>query len=76
MSIKDTGIGIPKTEIGKLFKKFSRAKDAARTSTTGTGLGLYIVDKIIQAHKGRIWAESDGKGKGSAFYVEVPMNVL
>ena len=56
-----------------IFKKFSRAKDARETSTTGTGLGLYIAARLMKAHKGKIWVESAGKGKGSVFYIELPL---
>ena len=57
----------------KIFQKFSRAKDANLTNITGTGLGLYVATRLIVAHKGKIWAESKGKGKGSAFYIELPL---
>jgi signal transduction histidine kinase len=70
--ISDTGIGIKKATIPKLFNKFSRAKDANETNIHGTGLGLYIAKQMAEAHKGgRVWAESEGEGKGSQFYVEV-----
>lgn len=73
ISISDTGIGIPQEEISKLFSKFSRAKDAHKTNVTGTGLGLYVAKQMIEAHKGKIWVESPGKGKGSTFVIEVPL---
>jgi signal transduction histidine kinase len=71
VSIKDTGIGIKKEVIPLLFNKFSRAPDAGKTNIIGTGLGLFVAKKIIEAHKGRVWAESEGEGKGSQFYVEL-----
>ena len=71
-TVKDNGIGMTKETIDKLFQKFSRAEDASKTSTTGTGLGLYVASQLAQAQKGRIWAESEGKGKGSTFFVELP----
>lgn len=70
-SIKDTGIGIPKDTIPKLFAKFSRAKDANETNIIGTGLGLYLAKELIKGHNGRVWAESEGQGKGSQFYIEL-----
>ncbi|MFA5935199.1 MAG: ATP-binding protein [Candidatus Paceibacterota bacterium] len=70
LAIKDTGVGITKDTLPHLFEKFSRAKDAFKTNILGTGLGLYVAKKIIEAHKGRVWAESEGEGKGSQFYVE------
>lgn len=72
VSISDTGVGISKSEIDHLFEKFSRAKNANKINVTGTGLGLYLAKKIVEAHKGRIWAESAGEGKGSSFIVELP----
>ncbi|MDD4803920.1 MAG: ATP-binding protein [Candidatus Pacebacteria bacterium] len=70
LAIKDTGVGIAKETLPHLFEKFSRAKDAFKTNILGTGLGLYVAKKMMEAHKGRVWAESEGEGKGSQFYVE------
>jgi signal transduction histidine kinase len=72
VTISDTGVGIPKEEIGGLFEKFTRAKGAGKVNTTGTGLGLYVAKSIVEAHKGKVWVESDGPGKGSRFFFEVP----
>lgn len=70
-SVKDTGIGIAKEVIPKLFSKFSRAANANKTNIRGTGLGLFIAKEIVTAHKGKIWVESEGDGKGSEFIVEI-----
>jgi len=70
-SVKDTGVGISKDTLPKLFEKFSRAKDANKTNILGTGLGLYVAKKMVEAHEGRLWAESEGEGKGSTFFVEL-----
>jgi len=70
-SVKDTGVGIRRETMPKLFQKFSRAEDASKANILGTGLGLYIASQMIKAHGGRIWAESAGEGKGSAFFVEL-----
>jgi len=72
-SVTDTGIGIAPAVIPKLFQKFSRADNANKQNIHGTGLGLFIVREIVNAHHGRVWAESDGEGKGSRFYVELPV---
>ena len=72
-SIQDTGIGISSKEKLNLFKKFSRGKGMSKIYTEGTGLGLYLASKLIQAHKGKIWVESEGKGKGSKFCFELPV---
>ncbi|MCX6785078.1 MAG: GAF domain-containing sensor histidine kinase, partial [Candidatus Komeilibacteria bacterium] len=71
--VKDTGVGIDPEEAGKLFAKFSRGDGIAQIDTTGSGLGLYIAKKIVETHGGKIWAESDGKGKGSRFIFELPI---
>ncbi len=74
IAIKDTGIGIEKEELPKLFSKiFERGKKAKKVFTTGRGIGLFISSRIIRAHNGKVWAESEGKGKGSTFFVELPV---
>jgi signal transduction histidine kinase len=73
--VSDTGMGIPESELGKLFSRtFERSEKAKQVYTTGRGIGLYITSQIIQAHNGRIWAESKGKNKGSSFYIELPVD--
>ncbi|MEK7184584.1 MAG: HAMP domain-containing sensor histidine kinase, partial [Patescibacteria group bacterium] len=74
-AIKDTGVGIAGEVIPKLFEKFVRANNANKQNIYGTGLGLYVARDIVNAHKGHIWAESDGEGKGSQFYMEMDMEV-
>jgi len=71
VAVKDTGIGIPKDELPLLFSQFRRLKGSAKIE--GTGLGLFIVKTIIEAHKGTVQAESAG-GQGSTFTVRVPIN--
>lgn len=71
LAISDTGVGISKEVMPHLFEKFNRAKNANNVNIHGTGLGLYIAKQIIDSHKGRIWAESDGEGEGSKFFVEL-----
>jgi signal transduction histidine kinase len=65
--VKDTGIGIDPEEAKNLFRKFVRASGAAQIHTGGSGLGLFIAQKIIKEHGGKIWVESAGKEKGSTF---------
>lgn len=72
ISISDNGMGMTKETINKLFKRFSRAKDVGKVEIGGSGLGLFIAKQMVEAHGGRIWAESDGDGKGSVFIVELP----
>ena len=73
--VKDSGVGIDPAEISKLFIKFSRTKDAGKINTTGTGLGLYIAKKMIEAHGGDIKVYSEGVGKGATFTIELPSNI-
>lgn len=72
LSVRDTGIGIDKEEMEMLFGKFVRGKGTQRLWTEGTGLGLYVASKILEEHKGKIWGESQGEGRGSTFFVELP----
>ena len=76
--IHDTGAGINEEEKKNLFQKMKRGERISRIYTEGTGLGLYVAKRIIDAHNGSIWAESEGIGKGSTFYVKIPIgnNIL
>ncbi len=73
--VKDTGTGISKEDIGRLFQKFSRLDNSyvAAATSGGTGLGLYISKKIIELMHGRIWASSEGLGKGATFAFSLPV---
>jgi len=72
-SVKDTGMGIIKVDYLDLFDKFSRGTGTALVHTEGTGLGLYVAKQMVNLHKGKIWAKSKGKGKGSEFYFTLPV---
>lgn len=68
--VKDNGEGLEPEDIGRLFQKFSLVKESYITNqraSQGTGLGLYISKSIVELHKGKIWVESAGRGKGSTF---------
>lgn len=69
--IKDKGIGIPSSDLKRVFKRFYRS-DPSRNGAKGTGLGLFIVKSIIERHGGRVKAYSRGEGKGSTFLVQLP----
>lgn len=71
--VQDTGMGINSEDKRKLFKKFSRGKDAFTVNTEGSGLGLYVAQMMIEGHNGNIWVESEGEGKGSSFCFELPV---
>jgi PAS domain S-box-containing protein len=70
--VRDHGIGIPKAKLGQLFQKFSQLQPKPGGGFEGTGLGLAICKGIIEAHGGRIWAESAGEGQGSTFSFTLP----
>lgn len=72
ISIRDTGIGIPKDGQKMVFSKFFRADNAVLTETEGTGLGLFVVKSFIEESGGKIWFESE-ENKGTAFFVELPL---
>ena len=69
-SVKDTGIGIPASDLPRIFERFYKA-DRGRASG-GTGLGLSISRHLVEAHGGKIWVESV-EGKGSTFYYYIPL---
>ncbi|TKJ18178.1 MAG: hypothetical protein CEE43_18680, partial [Promethearchaeota archaeon Loki_b32] len=76
--VKDNGVGLAEDEIGRLFKKFERIKQPILSNSihikdSGTGLGLYITKGIINAHRGEIWASSEGQNKGSSFSFTLPI---
>ncbi len=73
IEIQDTGIGIAKKDIKSLFNKFERAKNVHGINVQGSGLGLYIAREMLHAHNGRIWAHSEGVGKGATFVIELPI---
>jgi signal transduction histidine kinase len=71
ITIKDTGIGISKDELNKIFNKFYQAYTGDDRKNEGTGLGLFICKEILQKHNSEIWAESQ-LGKGSKFMIKIP----
>ena len=73
LSVQDAGPGIPAEELPLLFEKFVRLKRDLAGTTHGTGLGLYICKRLVEAMRGRIWVESSGRpGEGSRFCVTLP----
>ncbi len=69
--VQDSGIGIPAAQKSRLFTKFFRADNAVGVQTSGTGLGLYMVKKVIDRHNGKITVDS-AEGKGSTFIITIP----
>jgi len=72
VTVTDTGIGFGKEDEANFFQKFYRGKNVDGTNVNGTGLGIYVCRKFIEAHEGRVWAKSAGKGKGSEFGFSIP----
>lgn len=70
-SVIDSGLGIPADLLPHLFQEEFVRDDRIKKEILGTGLGLYIANRIIKDHQGKIWAESDGPGKGSRFFVKL-----
>jgi PAS domain S-box-containing protein len=70
--VQDTGVGIPKAQMDKMFTKFFRAENAVRLQVGGSGLGLFIVKDIVARHKGSITVESI-EGKGTTFTMKIPI---
>jgi signal transduction histidine kinase len=72
VSVTDTGIGIAKEDLPKLFSKFQQVGERTASDISGTGLGLVIVKEIIELHHGRIWVESELK-RGARFAFTLPL---
>ncbi len=72
-TIKDSGIGLDKEDKENLFKLFYRGEKATSLHPNGSGLGLFIVKHIIKAHKGTIRVKSKGRGKGTTFFIALPV---
>jgi signal transduction histidine kinase len=71
--VKDTGIGIPQDQLTRIFEEFHQVEDHMTRRHGGMGLGLSIARAIVEAHNGRIWAESDGLHRGSTFFISLPL---
>jgi histidine kinase len=74
IAVHDTGIGIPPEHLAHIFDRFYRAdKSRSRRAGGGSGIGLTIARALVEAHRGRIWAESTGEGRGSTFTFTLPI---
>jgi signal transduction histidine kinase len=70
--VQDRGIGIPRKQLKRIFNRFYRVQARGLRNIKGTGLGLYIVRSIARAHGGRVFAQSEGEGRGATFTLELP----
>jgi signal transduction histidine kinase len=75
IAVKDEGQGLSEEDMKRLFGRFQRLSAVPTGGESSTGLGLYITRQVVKRHGGRIWAESEGKGKGSAFFIELPASL-
>jgi signal transduction histidine kinase len=73
LRVRDQGMGISAGELKRIFKRFYRIPGAVAIRVKGTGLGLFIVRSVIARHGGKVFAESDGPGRGSTFTVRLPL---
>lgn len=72
ISVKDTGVGIPDEDLERIFNRFYRVDGSRSRQDGGSGIGLTIAKKLVEAHGGKIWAESDGLNKGAVFKFTLP----
>jgi two-component system, OmpR family, sensor histidine kinase SenX3 len=73
LRVRDEGVGISAVELKRIFKRFYRIPGAVAVRVKGTGLGLFVVRSVVKRHGGRVFAASDGPGRGSTFTVELPL---
>ena len=72
LRVRDQGVGIPEQELKRIFRRFYRVRQRSLAQLKGTGLGLFIVRSIARKHGGRVFAESEGAGKGTTLTLELP----
>lgn len=73
LSVQDSGVGIPEDQLEKIFAGFRQVEDHMTRRQGGLGLGLAIARAVVEAHGGRVWAESPGPNQGSTFYLSLPL---
>ena len=73
ISVKDTGIGLQKEDLVRIFNPFEQVDGSVSRRYQGAGLGLSLTKRLVELHGGQIWAESEGEGKGSTFCFTIPV---
>ena len=76
LSVRDNGVGISAQELKRIFKRFYRVPNRSLTNIKGTGLGLFIVRAIARKHGGRVFAQSEGEGRGTTVVLELPRSAI
>jgi len=74
MQVTDTGIGLSKENLERIFNPFEQVEQSSSRRYQGTGLGLSLTRQLVELHGGSIWADSPGEGQGSSFHVVIPLN--
>ena len=74
ITVKDTGIGIPKEFVSQIFELFAQAHTNSACAQGGLGIGLALVRRLVEMHEGTVMAESDGPGHGTAFTIRLPLS--
>jgi signal transduction histidine kinase len=73
VSVADTGIGIPAADLQKVFEMFSQVRSHRGHADGGVGIGLSLVRQLVEMHGGSVQATSPGEGRGSTFFVRLPL---
>ncbi|MGD8889607.1 MAG: ATP-binding protein, partial [Desulfobacterales bacterium] len=73
ISVEDSGIGLNQEDLERIFHPFEQVDNSASRRFPGTGLGLSLTKSLVELHGGKIWAESEGEGKGTTFSFCIPV---